>query len=294
MPPALIASFCGRRFFVYIVSIIINWVKFMINDLPENFRTYGNVPFHAALIHGGPGAAGEMAPLAGQLRHCCNILEPLQTADSVSGQINELKIVLERQASLPVVLVGHSWGAWLGFMFAANFPSYVKKLILVGSGSFEDKYAQNIHQIRMERLNSHDRQEVERISEKLSSGSPENKDDILKRFGGIISRADQYDPAPDTKEDVCISYHIYKKVWLQAAAMRSSGELLALAEKITCPLVAFHGDYDPHPEAGVREPLSGIIQNFRFILLERCGHKPWLEKQAREYFLNLLLKELAC
>lgn len=259
MPPALTASFCGRRFFVYIVPIITNWVKFMTNDLPDNFRTYGNVPFHAALIHGGPGAAGEMVSLARQLRHCCNILEPLQTADSVPGQIDELKFVLEKQANLPVTLVGHSWGAWLGFMFAAHFPSYVKKLILVGSGSFEEKYAQNIHQIRMDRLNSHDQKEIGRLSEKLTSGSADNKNANLQRFGEIIAQADQFDPVSEEEDHVCVRYDIYRKVWPRASAMRSSGELLALAEKITCPVVAFHGDYDPHPEAGVRKPHDVIL-----------------------------------
>ena len=61
------------------------------------------------------------------------VLEPLQTATSLEGQVEELRAVLEANADLPVTLVGHSWGAMLGFIFSARHPDFVNKLILVGS-----------------------------------------------------------------------------------------------------------------------------------------------------------------
>ena len=64
-----------------------------------------------AVIHGGPGAAGEMAAVANELASNWGILEPLQTATSLQGQVEELKTVLEKNASLPVILIGFSWGA---------------------------------------------------------------------------------------------------------------------------------------------------------------------------------------
>ena len=73
--------------------------------------------------------------------------------------------------------------------------------------------------------------------------------------------------------------------------MRRGGQLLAFAQHITCPVVALHGDYDPHPAEGVRLPLS-TLKDFRFILLENCGHTPWLERQAKGNFYRILKKEL--
>jgi pimeloyl-ACP methyl ester carboxylesterase len=66
---------------------------------------------------------------------------------------------------------------------------------------------------------------------------------------------------------------------------------LKLGEKIKCPVVAIHGDYDPHPAKGVREPLSGVIKDFCFISLKNCGHKPWIEQEAKEEFYRILKKE---
>jgi len=71
--------------------------------------------------------------------------------------------------------------------------------------------------------------------------------------------------------------------------LRRSNRLLELGRKIRCPVVAIHGDYDPHPAAGVKEPLSRVLRDFRFVLLENCGHYPWRERLARDEFYSVLL-----
>ena len=40
---------------------------------------------------------------------------------------------------------------------------------------------------------------------------------------------------------------IYQAVWREASLLRQKGELLDLCQKVQCPVVAIHGDYDPHP-----------------------------------------------
>src|SRR5262245_32734300 len=104
-------------------------------------RMYGAAPFGVAVLHGGPGAPGTMAPVARELADERGVLEPLQTAASLQGQVDELRTVLEAHAALPATLIGSSWGAMLGFIFAAYHPAAVKKLILVGSGVYEQRYA---------------------------------------------------------------------------------------------------------------------------------------------------------
>jgi pimeloyl-ACP methyl ester carboxylesterase len=74
--------------------------------------------------------------------------------------------------------------------------------------------------------------------------------------------------------------------------MRQNGQLLALGKKINCPVVAIHGSWDPHPALGVKEPLQNILSNFRFILLDECGHKPWIERRARNGFYTILKEEI--
>jgi len=103
----------------------------------ENPRMYGQGPYGVAVVHGGPGAPGYMAPVARELANRWGVLEPLQTAISLEGQIQELRDALERHAELPVTLIGSSWGAMLSFIVAARYPDMAKKLILVRSAVFE-------------------------------------------------------------------------------------------------------------------------------------------------------------
>jgi len=116
------------------------------------FRKYGNPPINITLIHGGPGAAGGMAPVAIELSEKSGILEPFQAELSIEGQIQELFLVLDKEGAPPVILIGHSWGAWLALIFASRFPNIIKKLILIGSGPFDDRFAKDIMITRYQRL----------------------------------------------------------------------------------------------------------------------------------------------
>ena len=119
-----------------------------------------------------------------------------------------------------------------------------------------------------------------------------DKDVRMARFGELIFKADSYNPSPYKNEILECRYDIYQGVWEQVIELRSGGKLLELGRKIQCPVVAIHGDYDPHPSEGVKGPLSHILKDFRFILLEKCGHYPWLELSARDKFYSILKTEI--
>jgi pimeloyl-ACP methyl ester carboxylesterase len=257
-----------------------------------NLRKYGNSPFTAAVIHGGPGAPGEMASVARELSSFTGILEPLQTKATLEGQVNELRYILKEHGALPITLIGFSWGAMLSFIFAALHPRFVKKLILVGSGPYEERYAINISSTRIGRLGREDWEDFRSLDKILSNSTAKNRNEAFCSLGKLLSKADTYDPLPHEIELIKCSYEVFKGVWEEAHELRSSGELMKLGKKVRCPVVAIHGDYDPHPFDGVKEPLSGILKDFRFILLEKCGHRPWIEREAKEKFYELLEEEI--
>lgn len=261
----------------------------------SNPRMYGQPPFSVAVVHGGPGAAGEMAPVARELSGLQGILEPMQTARTLNGQVDELKTLLEENAALPVTLIGYSWGAWLSFILASRYPYLVKRLVLVSSGPFLDEFASQILSTRLSRLDQTQRSEVEGILESLEDPSDSYADQRLARLGEIFGSCDSFDPLDRRIEKleayVLCQAQIYQSVWKEAENLRRTGELLEAGKRINCPVVAIHGDWDPHPAGGVYEPLSSIVKSFQFILLIYCGHKPWIERQAKDKFYSIL-KEL--
>ena len=261
----------------------------------NSVRTWGNPPYKVAVVHGGPGAAGAAAPIARELSRHMGLLEPWQTRATLDGQIQELAEVLQEYTESPAVLLGHSWGAWLVFLTAATYPSLVKKLILVGCGPFLEKDALNIFTERVKRLTDEERIELFKLIGIINGVEQGDKDKAMGRYGELSAKADTYESFAEDEEPLAVktSEEINRRVWDEAHALRINGELVAAAEKIRCPVTAIHGDYDPHPAAGVREPLSRTLKNFRFILLEKCGHEPWIERYARDDFFRILREEIS-
>lgn len=178
----------------------------------ETLRIYGNPPFSLAVIHGGPGSQGEMAPVARELSAFRGVLEPLQTAVTIEGQVRELREVLEEHSDLPVTLIGFSWGAMLSFIFTARNPQMVKKLILIGSGPYEEKYAASIMKTRINRFGNEDWDNFVRLTETLNDPSAKNLNEALCNFGKLMSKADTYDPLPHKDEVLECNYESFKGI----------------------------------------------------------------------------------
>jgi len=258
--------------------------------MDNSIRKYGQQPYQIGLLHGGPGAAGEMKPVAETLSKDFGVLECLQTEKSINRQIKELHEQLTSSAEIPVILIGFSWGAWLGILFASKYPNLVKKLILISSGALESKYNVDLMKIRLNRLSKSNREEAEKIIATINANNSDNE--TLKRFGELMTIADSFDYLSDDSDSIELNMEIYQSVWQEAARLRDTNELINCADKIECPIVVFHGEFDPHPIDGVEKPLSERVKNAKIVRLQKCGHTPWKEVFAKDEFYRLLRDEL--
>lgn len=263
-----------------------------------NYRKYGQEPYSVVVVHGGPGAPGGMAYVAKILAEERGVIEPFQTSRTVRGQIEELHSVINENCKLPVVIIGHSWGAWLAFMLAAQFPNDVSKLILVGAGPFVRRSpfgeeSTDVTETRLRRLDDHEQTEARSIIDLINNSSQGRADaQTFRRFGELMSKADLFDPIEIQDEAFDFQPEIYWSIWPEAERLRNNGTLIEFGKEIHCPVIAIHGDYDPHPMEGVREPLQRTLKDFKFVLLKDCGHYPWKEKKAGRKFFPVLSREL--
>ncbi|HNX17127.1 MAG TPA: alpha/beta hydrolase [Methanoregula sp.] len=259
-------------------------------------RKWGAGPYPVVVVHGGPGAPGEMAAVARELSAVRGVLEPIQTETTLEGQIRELRSVVERDGRVPVTLIGFSWGAFLSWMVTARYPALVKKLILIGCPPFEDQYSKTIMFNRLNRLKPEERRDAQDLIKYLEmADGPENKKDknvLLAQLGNLLARADTCEPLTVDDTSFFCQYDVFHGVWDEACELRRKMALLHMAREITCPVIAIHGDYDPHPAEGVKLPLEKELKNFRFILLKKCGHRPWIERNAAEEFYRILIEEI--
>ena len=102
--------------------------------LYETFRKYGQAPFKIVLIHGGPGAAGELYPLALELSKNTGIIELLQTKKSIQSLLYEMLHHINELCDKPVFLVGHSWGGMLASGYLGYAPEKVAKAVMAEPG----------------------------------------------------------------------------------------------------------------------------------------------------------------
>lgn len=260
----------------------------------ESLRCHGSSPFRVVAIHGGPGACGEMAPVAVELSRDGGVIETLHTKPTVQGQINELKRAIDTCGDAPVTLIGHSWGAWLSVMFAVQHPSAVARVVLVSSAPFAPEYAENLAATRLNRMTEPERREFQRLERALEDHEAVGKSDAFAQLARLVARADSYQPIDDPAglEQVDYRVDVFQSVWPEARRMRQSGQILEYLQRVTCPITAIHGDYDPHPAQGVRNTLEALPIQSQFTLLKECGHTPWREHHAWDEFYRILRREL--
>lgn len=215
----------------------------------------------------------------------------LHHQDTINGQLEEIMSVINDFGLSKVTLIGHSWGAWMSYLFASIYSKKLKKIILVSSGPFEERYIKEMTNKRDSRLTKEEKERSRELYEIISnSGKIENS--ILSEFGMLMAKADSYEMAEYEDQIVEFQGNNFQKLMNEFNILRSSKSLLEKGKSIELPIVAIHGDYDPHPYLGVKEPLEKVSKYFKFILLKNCGHTPWSEVYARDEFYKVIRTEI--
>jgi len=256
-------------------------------------REYGSRPFNVAVIHGGPGAPGYMAPVARELASERGVIEPLQSARTVRDQINELISELEQNGDRPMTLIGSSWGAMLALFCAAERKAPVDKVIMVGSGVFDANSSERVSERRLDRLDDQDRRKYHHLQESMESDSNPEDPYLRRAFGKLLEQSDHYAPLTTDLEVLAIQLDVFQAVWSDYVDIRDNGDSLReTVGRVEVPVTVIHGDHDPHPIDGIVPFLQSCLTLSEVYVLERCGHYPWIERFARDRFFEILRKEI--
>jgi len=254
----------------------------------EQFRAYGTKPYTLVLLDGGPGLFGEVRPLAERLGKNYGILMPLQHEKRISQQVKKLDKIIEQHTHSPLILIGWSSGALLALHYASNTQKNLEKIVLISTPPLEEKYAKNIIKKREKRMSEKQLKIFQDLSKKLNTPNIEEKDDILKKIGEILTQIDNKNPTPTTNSEITIDYEVYKSLWEEMEILRRKNTLIEDLKNISCPVICIHGSYDPHPINGFDSQMRLHLQDYTLITLENCGHEPWIEKEKKDQFYTTL------
>ncbi|MBK7214258.1 MAG: alpha/beta hydrolase [Bacteroidales bacterium] len=261
----------------------------------ENHILHGKAPYNIILLHGGPGAVGSLHGLATNLASEYSLIEHFQRGKSIRELTDDIRTLITSQASGPVILAGHSWGAWLSMIFASENPELVKALILISCPPLEEKYLEELMSNRENRATESQLTELENLSESVFSNSGEINTESFLKMAGIFEKIDSSELLPevnDLSEPDPVAYNL---IWQEASELRSSGKLLQITTKIQSPVFCIHGKLDPHPADGAFVPVKRGVRQCKSFLIENCGHYPWRERYGKPAFYHIfseIMKQL--
>lgn len=257
------------------------------------YRQYGTDIPQVVLVHGGPGAPGELRPLARILENKgFSSLETLQSATTIAEQVEELREQIEQSGLQKVTILGYSWGAWLTILLAEKYPDLVDKLILVSTPPFTKEEAIEISKRRLAKLSPEQQVEVSGLMPKIESVDYEERVEAFRALALLFKTTDAYSLLTDREYILEYQVDVFRSVWKEAEEKRASGEILERFSRVSQPLVFIHGDDDPHPSTAIIALLKNMDLDAVYYEIPNCGHSPWLERFGQFRFLSIVENEL--
>jgi pimeloyl-ACP methyl ester carboxylesterase len=110
---------------------------------------------------------------------------------------------------------------------------------------------------------------------------------IAKR-GRVMTRVYGYDVEDGQWDLDIVDAAAHEQTWADMGRLMNQGVYPAAFAAITCPVLMLHGEADPHPGRLTREDLRPHIPHLEYREFLKCGHLPWLERQARDDFFDCI------
>jgi proline iminopeptidase len=267
-----------------------NEVFVVTKDAKLFCRTFGKgAPI--LVIHGGPGLTQDyllphMAKLAQNnqvifydQRACGrSIGEPDTASINLKTYLEDIDAIRKHFGLKKMIVLGHSWGGFLGFQYAITYPESVEKLILLNSGPISsDEYSLFAKEF-FKRITSFP--EIEKIqkSQSFIDGDPAT----CERYYNLVFRTFCYNPEKANLLDL----------WMTRKASINFGKVNEIfnknllqkpynyheqAKALNMPTLIVIGDTDVIPISTSRS-IHESIKSSKFVILKDCGHFPYVEQ----------------
>ena len=249
------------------------------------YNQYGTTGKHTFVLHGGPSAAGSAQPLAEEIGRYCIAIEPYQRQTTQSQPVTVKTHIEDLHDLINGIcpnekpdLIGHSWGAMLALAYAVEHGDTIDKIVLIGCGTFDTTGRKEFHRHHKQLLTEEKQKQLKEI-QTIANLSEKNKK-IADFFDGLYA----YDPNDDQRPEVVFDFTSHTQTWNDMLALQTAGEYPQKFANICNKVTMLHGKQDPHPGAMIYKSLKPFISQLQYFELDKCGHIPWQEKQAKDEF----------
>jgi pimeloyl-ACP methyl ester carboxylesterase len=151
--------------------------------------------------------------------------------------------------------------------------------VLVGCGTFDPTSRARFEAILEERTDDDLRR---RMAE--AAADPDG-DRALRRKAALLDDLFSVDPVTSDLEMEAVDARGNRETWEDMIRLQADGTYPAAFAAVDVPVLMIHGDHDPHPGPMIRDSLLPHLPHLEYREIPRCGHYPWIEREAREGFL---------
>lgn len=243
------------------------------------------------VLHGGPGAHHDY--LLPQMLHLAARHEVVLYDQRGGGRsrsddrtpitwrthVDDLVLVIRETGLEPLSMVGYSWGGLLALLYAIDAAAHPgrpapRRLVLIDPAPASRQY-----RIRFEEEFRRRQQgaEVSGMREALATSGLRESDPAAYRQRLFETGVAGYFADPAMARDLTpfrITGRVQESVW-ESLGEYDIREALAA---VRCPALVIHGREDPIPLESSRDVTSALGANARLVVLDRCGHVPYVEQ----------------
>ena len=201
------------------------------------------------------------------------------TVDRFVDDIEELRVKLRLGR---VHLLGHSWGGLLAMLYANEYKTHLRTLIVVNPMSPSSELREEENKILSSRRTSFDSTQMAEIT--TSNAFQNGRKEAMENLIHLGFKREFYDTTKLEMLKISISDDYQRN---NQILNRLSGELedynhFRKLRSIYNPTLIIYGAHDPLSElAGIR--IQQTIGNANYIRLRECGHFPFIEKRDDFY-----------
>jgi proline iminopeptidase len=261
------------------------------------YRSIGNGD-PIIIVHGGPGLnhtylLPQMAELAN--RHQLIFYDQrasgysTMTADSstisVNSFVDDIEAIRKHFNIEKLNLLGHSWGGLLAMKYAIKYTDQLQSLVLLNAMSASSELKVKEDEKLNERITEEDRNTIKAITttEEFSKGNPRAYEQLFREFfrrefsNKLLADELTMSFEDNFQEGSAALQHLGKDL--------ENYDFHEELKTISCPTLIVYGDYEVLVEES-GPMIQKHIPNSEYVVLENCGHFPYIE--AKEELFPLL------
>jgi proline iminopeptidase len=269
------------------------------------YRTAGNGK-PLVVLHGGIGLSQDyLLPYMLKLAdNFCVILYDQRACGASTGEINlntmtietfvkDLDAIREALHCEKISILGHSWGGFVAMEYAIAHPNHVEKLIVSNSmpASSDDM---NLFAQEWKRRIAPYQADLDALKalQEFAMGEP----DVVERYFRTLFRPCFFRPENVSclnlrMTPIAAIHSVQVDECFQKTLFNKPFDLHSSLKKLQLPTLVIHGDSDQIPPI-TAESIHRSIPHSRYVLLEHCGHFPYIEDSQRYFeLIDTFLRE---